>query len=350
MDPVLDVKTDFSDVLITPQPTNVASRKDVKLTTLNSFKYSSQTIACVPIMAANMDTVGTIDVMKELSKKQLFTCLNKFITTAEVAKNIEFLKDHVDEFAFSAGMHPNEIDRLKDLDKMVDFKVICLDVANGYMQKFVTFCATVREAFPDKIIIAGNVCTSEGVCNLIQNGKVDIVKCGIGSGSACTTRIKTGVGYPQMSCIKECSAMAHFHGAKIISDGGITCPGDVAKAFGNGADFVMIGGQFAGHEECPGETIVEDGCAYKLFYGMSSAHAMKQNYSTLQSYRTSEGRHMKIKMKGPINDTVTDFLGGLRSACAYTNHAFLADMIGKLRFIRVNRQYNDSLVRSGSLC
>ena len=295
-------------------------------------------------MAANMDTVGTIDVMKELVKKKLFTCLHKFVSYDDVLQSSQFLKEHLDYFSFSIGFNPSEIQRLEELHKIVPFKVICIDVANGYLEDFVEFCASVREKFPDKIIIAGNVCTAEGVYNLIKNGRVDIVKCGIGSGSACTTRIKTGVGYPQMSCIYDCAAVAHYHGARIISDGGITCPGDVAKAFGNGADFVMMGGQFAGHKECPGNIINEDGQSYKVFYGMSSSHAMHQNYSKVHSYRTSEGRHMKIKYKGLISDTVDDFLGGLRSTCTYTNNENLSDLIGNINFVRVNHQYNDSLV------
>lgn len=341
----METYLDFSDVLIKPVSSKVKSRKDVNLKTTYSFKYSSKTLSCVPIMAANMDTVGTIDVMRELVKEDMFTCLHKFVTLEEVKHNIDFLNNHLDNFAFTIGYSKNDIDRLKQFDALINFKVICIDIANGYIEEFVDFCKTVRESFTDKIIIAGNVCTTEGVNNLVNNGKVDIVKCGIGGGSACTTRIKTGVGCPQFSCALDCSVAANILGAHVISDGGITCPGDVSKAFGIGAHFVMIGGQFAGHKENPGNLIEEDGRMYKEFYGMSSEHAMNKNYGEKKTYRTSEGRFIKIPYKGEIKDTLEDFLGGVRSTCTYTNNYYLEEMIGTVSFVKVNNQFNRSLVK-----
>lgn len=339
----METKFDFSDVLITPKSSFLKSRSEVDLSVYCSFKFSRLTLSCIPLMAANMDTVGTIDVMKELCKEKMFTCLHKFLDVKCIKANAEFLESNVDFFAFSIGFDNKEIEKLKQFASIVNFKVICIDVANGYMDGFVAFCNRVRQQFPEKIIIAGNVCTSEGVYNLIVKGKVDVVKCGIGSGSACTTRLKTGIGCPQFSCVQECQAMAHYHGAKIISDGGITCPGDVAKAFGIGADFVMMGGQLAGHKECPGDFLIEDGKRFKTFYGMSSSHAMNRNYSKMKSYRTSEGRFLKVAYKGPIANTVADFLGGLRSTCTYTNFQRLSDLIGNLNFVKVNNQFNRSL-------
>ena len=208
----------------------------------------------------------------------------------------------------------------------------------------VSFCKRVREQFPNKIIIAGNVVTREIVEELILDGKVDVVKIGIGPGSACTTRLKTGVGMPQLSAVLECSDAAHGVGGHIISDGGITCPGDMAKAFGGGADFVMVGGQFAGHDENPGDIIEENGKQLKLFYGMSSETAQKKHYGSMAKYRSSEGRVLKIPYKGSLHNTVTDYLGGLRSTCTYINASCIKHMSKCTTFMQVNQQVNNSLV------
>ncbi len=214
------------------------------------------------------------------------------------------------------------------------------DVANGYMNKLVDFCKKVREAYPNKILIAGNVVSREVTEELILNGGVDIVKVGIGPGSACTTRLKTGVGMPQLSAIAECADAAHGTNGFIIGDGGITCPGDAAKAFGGGADFIMIGGLFSGHDENPGEIIEENGENFKLFYGMSSETAMKNHYGEKAKYRASEGRTIKIKYKGPIITTIEDILGGIRSTCTYINAKKIKNMPKCCTFVRVNRQLN----------
>lgn len=211
-------------------------------------------------------------------------------------------------------------------------------------KKLVSFCQRVRTEFPDKIIVAGNVVTREVVEELILNGKVDVVKIGIGPGSACTTRLKTGVGMPQLSAVLECADAAHGVGGHIISDGGITCPGDMAKAFGGGADFVMVGGQFAGHDQNPGECITENGKQYKMFYGMSSDMAQKKHYGQMNQYRSSEGRVLKIPYRGDLAVTVQDFLGGLRSTCAYINAHSIKNMPKCTTFVRVTSQLNTVFV------
>lgn len=340
----MDIHLDFQDILIKPRHTNLESRSQVSLARNFKFKYSPLTLNCVPIMAANMDTVGTLDVMQVLAREGLFTVLHKFITYEQFVQNQKFLEEYKDNYAISMGIGESEITRIKLLDQLLNFKTICIDVANGYMEKLVLFCSKVRETFPDKIIIAGNVVCATMTSALIKQGMVDIVKVGIGGGSACTTRIKTGVGVPQLSAVLDCKKAARDLRAHIISDGGITCPGDVGKAFGAGADFVMIGGQFAGHDENPGQLIEEDGKRFKLFYGMSSSHAMKKNYGGVNHYRTGEGRCMKIKYKGRLNDTVSDFLGGLRSLCTYIDCSLVEDLEYKTTFIRVNNQFNRSLL------
>ena len=244
----------------------------------------------------------------------------------------------------SCGISDADYDKLVSIMDVIDCNWICIDIANGYLNGMVEYCKRVRNRYPDKIIIAGNVVTREMVEELILIGGVDVVKIGIGPGSACTTRLKTGVGMPQLSAVLECSDAAHGVGGHIISDGGITCPGDMSKAFGGGADFVMVGGQFAGHDENPGEIIEENGKKLKLFYGMSSDKAQEKYYGSMATYRSSEGRVLKIPYKGPLENTVLDYLGGIRSTCTYINADCIKHMPKCTTFIQVTQQLNTSLV------
>ena len=335
-------KLDFNNVLIRPKRSTLKSRSDVNLERTFKFKNSSLTWSGVPIMSANMDTTGTFEVYDVLSKYKIITVLHKFYTLNEYKNK----KDTLDPeyYAVSSGISDKDYEKLVEIMEIMDCKFICIDIANGYLDGMVNFCKRVREKFPDKIIMAGNVVTREIVEELILEGKVDIVKVGIGPGSACTTRLKTGVGMPQLSAVLECADAAHGVGGHIISDGGITCPGDMAKAFGGGADFVMVGGQFAGHDENPGEIIEEDGKKKKLFYGMSSEKAQEIHYGSMAKYRSSEGRVLKILYKGSLHDTVSDYLGGLRSTCTYINSDCIKHMPRCTTFMQVNQQLNTSLV------
>ena len=339
-----DLKLDFSDVLIRSRPTTLNSRKEVNLTRDFEFKHSESELSNIPIIAANMDTVGTMDMFKALHKHNIMTFFHKFLAEEEFVENKELLEENQDLFSVTIGLGESELDRLLHLSTLFSFKVICIDIANGYMDSFVDFCYRVREHFPESVIVAGNVVCAEMTRKLILEGEVDIVKVGIGGGSACTTRIKTGVGMPQLSAVLDCAEAAHELGAHIISDGGITCPGDMSKAFGAGADFVMVGGQFAGHDQNPGELIEEDGKQYKLFYGMSSGHAMNKNYNGVERYRTSEGRCLRVKYRGDVNETVLDFLGGLRSTCTYVDCKDLEELSDFVDFVRVGHQFNSSLL------
>lgn len=335
-------KLDFNNVLIRPKRSTLKSRSDVNLERTFKFKNSRLTWSGVPIMSANMDTTGTFEVYDVLSKYKIITVLHKFYTLNEYKNK----KDALDPeyYAVSSGISDKDYEKLVEIMEIMDCKFICIDIANGYLDGMVSFCKRVREKFPDKIIMAGNVVTREIVEELILEGKVDIVKVGIGPGSACTTRLKTGVGMPQLSAVLECADAAHGVGGHIISDGGITCPGDMAKAFGGGADFVMVGGQFAGHDENPGEIIEEDGKKKKLFYGMSSEKAQEIHYGSMAKYRSSEGRVLKILYKGSLHDTVNDYLGGLRSTCTYINSDCIKHMPRCTTFMQVNQQLNTSLV------
>ena len=335
-----DIKLDFSDVLIRPKRSILGSRSEVDLTRTINFPISKQKWNGIPIIAANMDTIGTYEIYQILSKYKIITALHKFYELDEL-KKMDLNKEY---FMISTGIGEKDLEKLVEILENIDVKFICVDVANGYMEQLVMFCANLRELYPDKIIVAGNVVTREVTEELILSGKVDIVKIGIGPGAACTTRMKTGVGMPQLSAISECADASHGVNGYIIGDGGITCPGDASKAFGAGADFIMIGGLFSGHYENPGEIIEENGEMYKLFYGMSSDTAMKKRYGKMANYRSSEGRTIKIKLKGNIENTVNDILGGIRSTCTYINAKYIKNIPKCCTFVKVNRQLNTSMI------
>ena len=331
---------DFNNVLIRPKRTVLNSRSNVDMEREFRFPHSKQVWKGVPVIAANMDTTGTFGVYDVLSKHKMITSLHKFYGIDDF-KSKELNPDY---FMVSTGINFDKIEELKNIVSITKAKWLCIDVANGYMKKMVDFCRLVRDIFPNLIIVAGNVATREMVEELIINGKVDIVKIGIGPGSACLTRMKTGVGVPQLSAIIECADAAHGLGGFIIGDGGITCPGDMSKAFGGGADFVMMGGQFAGHDENPGKVIEENGKKMKLFYGMSSEHAMNKHYGQMAKYRSSEGREIKIPYKGPLENTILDYLGGVRSTCTYINAKCIKHIPKCTTFILASQQLNTHFV------
>ena len=306
---------DFRDVLILPKSSNLNSRKDVELETKFTFNNNNEWSG-IPMIAANMTTVGTLNMYKVLSKNKIITALHKFHTLEELLdynKNNKENKLDPNYFMISTGISDTDYNKLVNILDNIECKFIMIDIANGYISNFKNFCKKIREKYSNKIIVAGNVCTCEGVKSLIDSG-VDSIKCGLGGGSACTTRIQTGIGMPQLSCILECSNIAKQYNKLIISDGGITCPGDCSKAYCAGADFVMMGGEFAGHAENPGDIIYENDNVYKFFYGMSSSYAMENNYSANNnSYRSSEGREIKIKYKGPLQKTINNYLGGIKA-------------------------------------
>ena len=337
-----EIKLDFNDVLIRPKRSELSSRNEVNMERDVKFKYSSYIWNGIPIICSNMDTIGTVEMYKSLYTNHIITCFHKRINVDKIISN----NCNPDYFMLSSGITDNDYknlnDNIKKLDKNnIQVKFICIDVANGYMAKLINFCKRVRATFPNKIIIAGNVVTRELVEELIINGQVDIVKVGIGSGAVCTTRLQTGVGMPQFSSVLECSDAAHGLGAHIISDGGICYPGDISKAFGAGSDFVMMGSMFSGHKECKGDIVKENGKKYKVFYGMSSDTAMNIYNGGVAKYRSSEGKTVKVEYKGEVQDTVNNFLGGIRSTCTYVGAKRIKDLAKCCTFMRVNRQVNN---------
>lgn len=335
-----EVKLDFRDVLIRPKRSTLSSRKEVDLHRSYKFKHSGRQWIGVPVIASNMDGVGTFAMAEALAEHKAMTCLTKDLTTPHIESLIK--KIGVSHFAVSTGIADKDTSNLVGVLGMYpSIEFICIDVANGYSDKFGDYVATIRKMFPEHTIIAGNVVTADMTQELILRG-ADIIKVGIGPGSVCTTRIQTGVGYPQLSAIIECADAAHGLGAHIIADGGCTCPGDVAKAFGAGADFVMLGGIFAGHDEGGGEVVsTEDGRKLVRFYGMSSDTAMEKHHGGVAEYRSSEGKTVTIPYRGPVKNTVLDLLGGLRSTCTYVGAPTLKQLSKCTTFVRVNRQVND---------
>ena len=316
-----DVKLDFSDVLIRPKRSTLESRKNAKLERTFLFKHSTMAWTGVPIIAANMDHTGTWPMNKALVEFGMLTAICKFYHYIP-------LKNAIKTIGLDANLDEIEY----------DLKWICLDVANGYTERFMNFVKTMRqhESTKNSIIIAGNVCTPEATEEIILAG-ADIVKIGIGPGSVCTTRKMTGVGFPQLSATIECADAAHGLGGHIITDGGCTVAGDISKSFGAGADFVMLGGMFAGHDECEGE---KEGDRMK-FYGMSSEDAQIRHYGKKVNYRASEGKTVYVDYKGSVKNTVEEILGGLRSSCTYAGAKTLKDLPKCTTFVRVNRQLNE---------
>jgi GMP reductase len=336
-----DIKLDYADVLFRPKRSTLSSRKDVELKRTYKFKYSNHQWSGIPLIAANMDGVGEIEVAKNLAKFEIMTCLTKQHDLKTIKRNSS-VKGIRSQLILSTGTSNEDYKRLNEILKECSFfEFICIDIANGYSDHFSKFVSSVREKYPTKTIIAGNVVTADMTQELVMNG-ADIVKVGIGPGSVCTTRLQTGVGYPQLSAVIECADAAHGLGAHIIADGGCTCPGDVAKAFGGGGDFVMLGGMFAGHEEGGGKKIKKNGSQLIEFYGSSSDTAITKHYGGLSDYRSSEGKKVQLKYRGKIKDTVQNILGGLRSSCTYVGAPSLKQLSKCTTFVRVNQQYNDT--------
>jgi GMP reductase len=337
-----DVKLDFNDVLILPKRSEYSSRSQVCLERTFKFKFSPETWTGVPIMVSNMDTTGTIEMALEMQKHKVLTCLHKYYTCSDLL-NSELNKEY---YAVSTGVNRNDLHNLEEIMEKVDPKFICIDVANGYMSKFIETCKEIRWKYPNKILIAGNVCTQQGVLELVVEGKVDIVKVGIGSGSCCTTRKQTGIGMPQLSAVIECADTAHGLDAHIISDGGLQVVGDFSKAYGAGSDFVMSGSMFAGHTESGGELIHDTNFegdiikSYKIFYGMSSSTAMNKYSGGVAHYRSSEGKTVKLEYRGDVKNTILDIQGGIRSTMTYIGAKKIKDIPKCATFIRVNRQLN----------
>ena len=335
-----DTKLDYSDVLIRPKRSTLTSRFDVELERTYTFYHSGMEWTGVPIMASNMDTTGTFEMHKVLSRSDMVTCIARHYNTDGKLWNES---DNRNKLCVMSGISKPEISEIVGiLTTFPDVAFVGLDVANGYTINFVEAIKRLREQLHDVTIIAGNVVTGDMTAELLLAG-ADIVKVGIGGGSVCTTRIKTGVGYPQLSAVIECADAAHGIGGHIIADGGCNSSGDMVKAFAAGADFVMAGGMLAGHEECDGILVFEDDIETPVgmeFYGMASQTAMDRHGHPNREYRGEEGKTVVIPYRGPVEHTAKDILGGIRSACTYVGAKRLKDLTKCTTFVRVNNTHN----------
>lgn len=336
-----ELKLDFDDVLIRPKRSESPSRAAVVLRRDYEFLNSGQTWGGIPIIASNMDTVGTLSMARALHP-DMMTCLHKYYSEESL---VDFFRSEElrQSVFFTLGIQDSELEKLRAVHRQVRLKHVCIDAANGYTKYFVQWVQRVREEFPELTIMAGNVATPDMVQELLITGAADIVKIGIGPGSVCTTRVKTAVGYPQLSAIIECADAAHGLRGHVCADGGCRTPGDVVKALAAGADYVMLGGMLAGHDECEGEWIERDGQRVALkFYGMSSAIAMEKYAGGLKNYRAAEGRETTVPWRGPVASTIQEITGGIRSACAYVGADRLKDLSKCTTFVLCHRPHGVS--------
>jgi GMP reductase len=338
-----DVKLDFKDVLIRPKRSTLGSRNEVDVNRTFRFLHTGGEWDGFPLIAANMDVTGTMAMARALGKRGALTALHKHHPEDELAKFFAG-EDGVHAF-YSIGAVQADLAKLAAVRKRAQPRLLCVDVANGYAEKFLDIVKQVRDENPQSVIMAGNVVTGDMTEALILAG-ADIVKIGIGPGSVCTTRRVTGVGYPQLSAIIECADAAHGLKGQVCADGGCTVPGDVAKAYGAGADFVMLGGMLAGHDECDGEIRYETRDGKKVavgmqFYGMSSETAMKRYSGGVAHYRASEGKTVETPYRGPVDATMAEIMGGVRSMMTYIGATQLKEVPKRTTFVRVTAQTND---------
>jgi GMP reductase len=344
-----EVKLDYGDVLIRPKRSTLTSRSDVDISRDFAFRHAPVSYRGIPIIAANMDTTGMFEMARALDRFGLSTALHKHYAVEQYVDFFRSLERKSAAF-YSIGItraDEEKFQRVMDAsaDEKSAVQYVCIDVANGYHEAFATVVQRIRETWPKLVIMAGNVVTGEMTEELILSG-ADIVKVGIGPGSVCTTRKMTGVGYPQLSAVIECADAAHGLGGLICADGGCTTPGDVAKAFGGGADFVMLGGMFAGHAESGGDLVERDGERFKRFYGMSSRAAMERYAGGVAEYRAAEGKEVLVPYRGEVASTIQEILGGVRSACTYVGARRLKELSKRTTFVRVTQQVNEVFGRS----
>jgi len=377
-----EVKLDYKNVLIRPKRSYLLSRSEVDMHREFRFPHSPYHWKGVPIIAANMDTVGTLRMAKKLAEHGAMTALHKFYGLIDYQEFVEARRAEPQENIplqpaegglnawnstfFSFGITDQDGEKLDAVMKIAENRpkdqpvFICLDVANGYSERFARIVERIRKKHTDAVIMAGNVVTGEMTEELILSG-ADIVKVGIGPGSVCTTRKMTGVGYPQLSAVIECADAAHGLKGLVCADGGCTVPGDVAKAFAAGADFVMLGGMLAGHDESDGEVLTRRYLTNELdennkqivreekfleFYGMSSDTAMHKHYGGVAKYRASEGKRVEIPYRGPVEETLSEILGGVRSTCTYVGAQSLKELSKRTTFVMVSQQINEVFGKS----
>ena len=332
-----EIKLDFKDVLIKPKPSSTPiTRADVNLN-VNYGHFTG-----VPLIISEMVSIGTYKIAKALKDQNIITFIHKEYSSKEHIENLSYFED-TSHIGLSVGIKKNEISKIKSVLKERSVGFINLHIANAYanLQGIEKTIKSFKDDFPDIPLSAGMVCTPN-ITKFIAECGADIIRVGLGSGAACKTRSEVGVGFPQLSAVKECKNMADIYKKPIISDGGIVTAGDVAKAIGIGASYVVLGRIVSGSEEC--DNIVEKyGQKYVNFYGLGSTRQYETHGISEKEYRPNEGRELFIPVKGSVNNIINQIKGGLRSACTYVGTTELSELYNNSSFIRVNNQINETM-------
>lgn len=366
------VQLDFSDVLIKPRRSSIDSRSKVNISRDYKFKWCPIPITGTGIMQSNMGTIGNFEVSRKMLNNGLFACLHKHHPLEDLLSFYKELFSYGDGIwrrcLLSIGLRDNGIEKLRTINKELGVQIgIKFDVPNGYIPQVKERVIELRKEFPEMFIMVGNVVTGDITEDLILSG-ADCVAVGIGNGAQCLTRRQTGCGRPQFSALVECSDAAHQVGGMVCCDGGITCPGDLGKAFGAGSDFIMIGSLFAGTDEADGEIITKwinngeydrflydigykfephlEEKKFKQFYGMSSTLAQEKFGNGKPSYRASEGRVTLMPYVGSIDGVIEELLGGLRSTMTYIGAKNLKDIPKQSVFFKVHNQLNQTFEKN----
>lgn len=324
----------FDDVLLVPGYNGIRSRKSV-----NTETFLGSVSLPTPIISSNMDTITGAAMAQEMARLGGLGILHRFMSVEENVK--EFLQARqAGPVGVSVGISEAEMERAVALCD-AGAEIVCVDVAHGHSKMVNQMIRALREKYGDHIcLIAGNVATYAGADYLAAAG-ADVIKVGIGPGSVCTTRIKTGFGVPQLSAIMDCRKVDR----SLIADGGIRTPGDAVKALAAGASCVMLGGMLAGTDETPGEKhllpgsggTLSSGKYVKRFRGMASREAQEDFMGSMSEWKTAEGVSVEVPAKGPVSAVISDVLGGIRSGLTYCGAATLKELQRKAQFIEITQ-------------
>lgn len=353
----------YNDVLLLPHRSDLTSRNDAKIDL--STKFTSNINLNTPILSANMDTISEADMVLAMASHGGFGILHRFYNDKERFRaDVEKIVTKYSGIAFSIGTNPDDLSIVNDITKIYEKAqiVVCVDVANGHLRKSLDQISKLRKTFGSRIqIIGGNVCTPQGVMDLVSHG-VDAVKIGIGGGSLCSTRLVTGHGMPMLTSIIQArqTINALQSNVAIIADGGIKTSGDIVKALAAGADSVMVGGLLAATVETPGPRYIKTSSfnglwkyeeldlvnnteeAYKEFnfiqYKKYRGQSSKDFMDSIEKVNVApEGEHTYLPCRGPVGDILKNLIGGIRSGMTYTGAKNLHELSEKALFIEIGQ-------------
>ncbi|MDR3442111.1 MAG: guanosine monophosphate reductase [Legionella sp.] len=316
----------FDDVLLVPSYNHHESRRVVDTTSTDRL---AKLILELPVISSNMDTITESKMANFMSSKGAMGALHRFMS---VEDNIKEFKKCTGKTFVSIGCTTAELERAEALrDAGADY--FCVDVAHAHAKYVGKTLKSLRHLLKDRCIMAGNVATYAGADYLASCG-ADIIKAGIGGGSVCSTRIKTGFGVPMLTCIQDCARSDR----SIVADGGIKTSGDIVKALAFGADFVMIGGMLAGTAPTPGDVIEKkDGTKVKQYRGMASKEAQEDFLGQMHEWKTAEGVATEVAFKENPDAIIADIVGGLRSGLTYAGADTISELQRKLNYVVVTQ-------------